>query len=57
MHHEGMTDTEKEHAKDENERKRKAFINQKRAKRLKEVANTEIVQYTGCLHPTLQTMA
>jgi hypothetical protein len=56
--YEAMTVTEKKCAKDEYERKRKAFTNQKRAKRLKEAANhTEIVKYTVCLHPTLQTMA
>ncbi len=55
--YEGMTDAEKQHAKDEYERKRKAFTNVRQAKRLKEAANTEIEQYTGCLHPTLRTMA
>ena len=56
--YEGMTVTEKQCAKDEYEQKRKAFTDQKQAKRLKEAANhTEIVQCTGCLHPTLQTMA
>jgi hypothetical protein len=55
--YEGMTDAEKEHAKDEYKRKRKTFTNQKQAKRLEEAANTEIEQYTSCLHPTLRTMA
>jgi hypothetical protein len=55
--YEGMTDAEKEHAKDEYKRKRKAFTHQRQVKCLKEAANTEIEQYTGCLHPTLQTMA
>jgi hypothetical protein len=47
--YEGMTVTEKKCAKDEYERKRKAFTNA--------AHHTEIVQYTGCLHPTLRTMA
>ena len=57
--YEGMTVTEKQFAKDEYERKRKAFTDQKWAKWLKEAAlNSETVQsYTGCLHPTLQIMA
>ena len=56
--YEGMTVTEKQFAKDEYKRKRKAYTNQKQAKRLKEAAlHTEYVQYTGCLHPTLRTMA
>jgi hypothetical protein len=55
--YEGMTVTEKQGAKDEYKQKRKAFTDQKQAKRLKEAANTEKVQYTGCLHPTLRTMA
>jgi hypothetical protein len=56
--YEGMTVAEKKCAKEEHERKRKASTNQTRAKPLKEAAHhTEIVQYTGCLHPTLRTMA
>ncbi len=55
---EGMTVTEKQFAKDEYKRKRKAYTNQKWVKRLKEAAlHTEYVQYTECLHLTLQTMA
>jgi hypothetical protein len=55
--YEGMTVMEKQFAKDEYEHKRKVYTNQKRAKRLKEAAlHTEYVEYTGCLHPTLQTM-
>jgi hypothetical protein len=53
-----MTVTEKQFAKNEYKRRRKAYTNQKQAKQLKEAAlHTEYVQYTGCLHPTLQTMA
>ena len=56
--YEGMTVTEKECAKDEYEQKRKAFTAQKQVQRLKEAAHhIEIVQYTGCLHPALRTMA
>jgi len=55
--YEGMTDAEKQHAKDEYERKRKAFTDVRRAKHLKEADNTEIEQYTSCLNPTLRTMA
>ena len=56
--YEGMTVTEKKCANDEYEQKRKAFTNRKQGKCLEEAAHhTEIVQYTGCLHPTLQTMA
>ena len=57
--YEGMTVTERQFAKDEYEKKRKAFTNQNRAKRLKEAAlNKEKVEsFTGCLHPTLRIMA
>jgi hypothetical protein len=57
--YQGMAVMEKKIAKDEYEKKRKAFTDQQRAKRLKEAApNTEKVEsFTGCFHPTLRTIS
>ena len=54
-----MTKREKEIAKDAYEVKRKAFTDQGWQEQMKqnvELNSAAVVNYTGCLHPTLRTM-
>ena len=55
-----MTKREKENAKEAYEVKRKAFTDQCWRERMKqnvEMNSAAVVNYTGCLHPTLRTMS
>jgi hypothetical protein len=56
----GMNEREKENAKEAYEVKRKAFTDVHWRERMKgnvEMNSAALVNYTGCLHPTLRTMA
>ena len=55
-----MTKHEKEIAKDAYEVKRKAFTDQRWQEHMQrnvELNSAAVVNYTGCLHPTLRTMS
>jgi hypothetical protein len=55
-----MTERKKENTKEAYEVKRKAFTDVRRRERMKrnvEMNSATLVNYTGCLHPTLRTMA